>query len=84
MAERAVLQFEVLELLMKALVLADLTSVVVLLQDAHSTGNTRRVVRTTILTVDIVLTDASTTLRTLGLNLVLVMRWVFGKHVDCQ
>ena len=49
----AMLELEVLELLVQGLMLADLAHVVLFDHDAHATCDARRVVRTTLLTVDV-------------------------------
>lgn len=57
MTKRAVSQLEVRQLATQCLVLTSLAGVVFLLADAHATGNARRVVRATLLAVDVELVD---------------------------
>ena len=71
MAERAVLQLEILQFLVQSLVLTDLARVVLLLQNAHATGDARRVVSGALLTRDVELGDQVRALGTVVLLLLL-------------
>lgn len=85
MAERAMLQLQVLQLLVQGLMLANLTSVVLLFQNAHATCNARRVMRTAVLTIDVKLVDDVLALWTVILLLLLCVMWgLSGEEVDRQ
>jgi len=67
MAKRAVLQLEILQLLMQCLMLANLARVILFLEDAHATRNARRVMCCALLAGDIKLVDDAATLRAVEL-----------------
>lgn len=77
-------EFEVLELLVKSLMLADLAHVVLFLKDAHATCNAWREMSATLLATDIKFIDDSIALWTVELLLLLVIRRVPGEQVDGQ
>lgn len=84
-AQRAVLQLKVLQLLVQGLMLADLARVVLLLKDAHATGNAWRVMSSTLLASDVKLVDEVATLRTVELLLFLrIVRGESREQVDSQ
>ena len=76
------LQLQVLEFLVKSLMLADLASIILLLKNAHSRRNTRREVGTALRARDVEFVDDVGTLRAVDLLLLLVVGWVAREQVD--
>jgi len=73
-AEWAMLELQILQLLVECLMLADLACVVFLLDDAHTTGDTGRVVAATFLATDVEFCDDGIAFRTVGFLLRFVVR----------
>jgi len=78
------LQLQVLQLLVKRLVLADLTGVVFLFDDAHATGYAGRVVTSTFLTIDVEFSDDRIAFWTVRFLLRFVVRSVPREKIDGQ
>lgn len=69
------LQLQVLQLLVQSFMLADLTSVVLLLKNAHATRNARGVMSGAFLTGDVELVNEVAALWTVELSLLLGIMW---------
>jgi len=83
MTEWAVLEFQVLKLLMECLVLADFALIEFLLQDTHATCDARRVVTAAVLAIYVELVDQLVALGAVVLLLLLaVVRSMSGEQVD--
>lgn len=83
MTEWAVLQFQVLKLLMECLVLADFALVEFFLQDTHATCDARGVVTAAVLAIYVEFVDQLVALGAVVLLLLLaVVRSMAGEQVD--
>lgn len=75
-AQRAMLELEILELLVECFVLADFAHVEFLFKDAHATCDAWGEVAAALLATDIKFIDVVVALWTIKLCLLLVMRWI--------
>ena len=75
-------ELEILKLLVKRFMLADLAHIVLSIKDTHATCNARREMTATLLATDIKFIDNVVTLWTVKLLHALVIRWISGEQVD--